>query len=1407
MWTALPRGFTKPDARGNQKLKLTVFVSPRLETTTPMGYLGDFPDFSSGVAGTNWASIAGSMSFAVEMREERAPSVRSYPAKVVSAKPDAVLWDQVFGPQMPIKQFAFKNLAAAAINSYSSKAVFNTIKTQYLNVAKAPELTFELPTVMKLVNLPDVAKLPLINVLPTPLLRRSGTISAMAAAPSAPVQDVQFTKFQQFHKPYAVPESFVKPPIPPMDFHKGCTAIGNYPALNRRLGLAIDIEVPYNAQMARAGRVRIKPTWADGRAKQVALPHPAGGTYAHRDVTQWTAIDLTHAMSGAVTKFMAKSRDGYVRDGYLVARSVSNPSKDPAQLYNVDVDVAAARFMSTAVQAAELIDIQADPVRISALAASATATPESALSNEKLGLPSLGQPVIRYAIGDLPSRVKKQNEIFKQFNDRIVAGTEDQNVNFAEDLNRGYRIDVWDSVTRQWHPLCARVGTYSIADAPIAWDSKPSITDEGWIQLSGVSAPEDVLADDPPSEMRIQEGLFDWSGWSLSVPRPGGSLQEPDEYGNTAVIKTVKDDNGVERPLGHTLHPELPLDVRFSVPAGTLPRLRFGTTYRFRARAVDLAGNGLAFSEGSTTADPGGTGDKNELVSRAIVHKRYDPVKPPDVIMADSAKPSESPYYLVVRSFTDPGDGLYKTQNTLRHITPPRIAVSSAEALGGLDKLAESGRPMDSELWQELGERDKFDWPMDENGLQVPQPTVPSPVRYLPDLYSRGTAFSGLPGVGERVAKREIGAGAVISGVKIRVSSTKTVTTTSMRVAFEPPTGKRWYEKLPFDLSVSGIAAIDTRIPDHDLPAMPAWNETQRILGIELPKAEELVVSMSSYANPADLAWMGVYQWGLEAHLPELTRVFTPAISKISAAAAAPSSAVANAVPVKAKAALPAIANTLINTALIGQNWLLTPGLDLTMVHAVDKPLIKPEFTTRAHYERRKGETHATLVDWMPIHGKSTSKFEVKAAWTENIDDPTAGAPKWGPTAVSKAAAAFTLTPEKAQERILGFGKPLPTMKPTVWGVIPTGGMLVDDGGTDTAPQRQFFGDTKHRKLNVTATATSRFEKYFNDLDITDFTETSAAKSLHVPSSARPPRPDVKYILPTFGWTRASGTSTRGGGGLRVYLDRPWFSSGDDERLAVVLYQQKPGDAGYAQLDPFTSKWGKDPLFAAPDLPATRMSLSHFKETSTKRYNLNLREYAGSPVMIAAYEVDYDAATGLWFADVVIDPGKAYFPFVKLALARYQPYALTDCELSPVVIADFVQLTPDRIASAVLSSDKSEVTVSVTGQSYTDNDAATGSIVKPTVTVTIERANTRGDAVTGWTPITSETELTRQASTVYQLIAGDTRTTWRDAISLKNTTAGSTYRVVVREYEHFAKYQSTAKTPRLVYVEALPLSL
>jgi hypothetical protein len=56
--------------------------------------------------------------------------------------------------------------------------------------------------------------------------------------------------------------------------------------------------------------------------------------------------------------------------------------------------------------------------------------------------------------------------------------------------------------------------------------------------------------------------------------------------------------------------------------------------------------------------------------------------------------------------------------------------------------------------------------------------------------------------------------------------------------------------------------------------------------------------------------------------------------------------------------------------------------------------------------------------------------------------------------------------------------------------------------------------------------------------------------------------------------------------------------------------------------------------------------------------------------------VHYDDERRLWYADVVVDPGPAYAPFIRLSLARYQPISAPGSHLSLAVTAEVVQLLP-----------------------------------------------------------------------------------------------------------------------------------
>lgn len=58
-----------------------------------------------------------------------------------------------------------------------------------------------------------------------------------------------------------------------------------------------------------------------------------------------------------------------------------------------------------------------------------------------------------------------------------------------------------------------------------------------------------------------------------------------------------------------------------------------------------------------------------------------------------------------------------------------------------------------------------------------------------------------------------------------------------------------------------------------------------------------------------------------------------------------------------------------------------------------------------------------------------------------------------------------------------------------------------------------------------------------------------------------------------------------------------------------------------------------------------------------------------APGLGRPHDVTDDPERGLWFCDIEIDTGAAYWPFVRLALARYQPCSTEGAHLSEVVLA------------------------------------------------------------------------------------------------------------------------------------------
>lgn len=338
-----------------------------------------------------------------------------------------------------------------------------------------------------------------------------------------------------------------------------------------------------------------------------------------------------------------------------------------------------------------------------------------------------------------------------------------------------------------------------------------------------------------------------------------------------------------------------------------------------------------------------------------------------------------------------------------------------------------------------------------------------------------------------------------------------------------------------------------------------------------------------------------------------------------------------------------------------GRNPLITPARAIGLVHAVRRPIWKPGTDLRLDpQERAPGQTFA-ILDPSPrfLHldrdgTNSTAQLDLGATWKERNDDAD-------PIEVSTTVQS----------------------------------LRIDRGDAALKEElRHEFGDTRHRDVTYTFTAVSRFRQYFKPGEEQHEPDAFVVRApLAVPvnilSTARPASPAVLAIRPAFVWKESlqatSGGTTlrrqRLGGWLRVELERPWYQTGDGERLAVVLWD-RTGVAPSPGLRGSITQVGRDPIWTtpAPERWPTEQTFSGMVDQAAATKIVETQD----SVHALPYEPWFH--DDRWYADIGL-PGVAassYCPFVQLAVARYQRDSIQGCDLSPVVRPDAFQILPDR---------------------------------------------------------------------------------------------------------------------------------
>jgi hypothetical protein len=1323
IWTALPNGSDGPLA-GGTTLRLSVLASPRLwndDPTVTLMQLSSFPDF------LDWPSLVDQATFQVVF--EGGPSV---PATVVPAGLRSDLWQSLFKNGTDVIPFAFEDLSGVPVLTFPSSTIHETIKGIYQRVATDPAYGsgLDLPGNGVLSVDPDLADIArpvepeppyvpvdpdrgpvridepepeepgepgdgkgcrgcLLGCLLLPfrllrwLLRKLGLLTLLTplaaifrgqgASPISANQQA-FNDLTTYLEPTSV-QSVALPAEPDLaaiyDFHKMIAALGDYLNLLRYLGLVVDLEVTLPATLpADPGLGSVIPT----------LPTDTPTTHYS---------PKTHYRLGD-ERFIARPRPANpeINEGLL---RLDDP--DLFQVQQVDVAGGGIKLQNTATNIVGIAFLGEQP---------ANAPDESGLPTLQTAGISIVRPeksaalkqafVKAYALNTALAAVDGSS-VFPLASGEPAPPPDDEL--FAEDVVRGYRIDVWDDQATQWRSLCQRRGDYDFLEPPGGGASLQLAdeADEGFVQM-GATEPLDPAA---PRALRTHESLFTWDGWSLSAPRPGEAIL-PDHT-------TGDPDNPAVTPFK--------METRFRAEPGSLPRLRFGYSYRLRARVVDLAGNSI-FVPGSLDF----AADQPETTT-AFTFRRFEPVSPPTVLLREVPKEGESLETITVRSTVEDPPATITAQASERHIAPPKTAQLMAERHGKFDGATAM---LSDQAAYDLASREAAsathrlnlvtgDLELIPGVQQIDDPAQNREywlqtndsfdVAYLPDPFARGVLLLGLPGMASPTD--------VVDGVN--------------RLAFQGD----WPDPRPFRFRLTGLPAATA-------PALPDWDPAARILTVQVPQGESYEVRIASYFLPEDLDQMAIWGWTEEAGPAGLAQLRAEAES--------------------------------------GRNWLHLPFRTLLLVHAVQQPLAIPQINAiNINPARAVGDTDASLAGALAVDAKSTGKVDLWANWADPLDDPAdpANQPD-SDTVPQEMHVAELILPDPA-------------------GDTPTFASILAAMGSPASAVRHALGDTKYHRVTYRPIASTRFREHFppavtanpDNLVRPLPAEAPLTVDLDVPNTARPDAARPLYLLPTFNWSESEAggirTRRRRGGGLRIYLERPWFSSGAGELIGILLRPPAVAvDSPDADtLKRYTSEWGMDPLWRAAEMAP--LALGDFANAAATDTNLSLAEITSPAVDVAGFAPTYDSSRGLWFADIELDAGGGYFPFVRFAMARFQPISVPGAHLSRVVVSDFIQIVPHRqvdydLNNAVAGGD---LPITVSGPGYFNQDVAV-----PGSSVMVARLERRqfGDAGAGddagWEPFT--------ASVLAPATHSGFDRTWQGNLALPNPLPAP-LRVVVLEAE------------------------
>ncbi|MEZ0449326.1 hypothetical protein [Cellulomonas sp. ICMP 17802] len=712
--------------------------------------------------------------------------------------------------------------------------------------------------------------------------------------------------------------------------------------------------------------------------------------------------------------------------------------------------------------------------------------------------------------------------------------------------------------------------------------------------------------------------------------------------------------------------------------------------------------------------------DELRLPARSVVttprpYLRWEPVPAPALVVKEELTPGEQPAALVVRS------GSPATSE--RHVAPPKSTQLEAETAGLFDAAIGTGDAAEIRRLYAIA--------LAERGTLLDQ-HVPSLTDATATDEQPGIALKDRPGADTGSAHRATLAEITADrGRPIGEGQYVVHGTDALRLPYLPDPYATGVSLVFYEAGAPHVLPEPRALQAVTVPYPGAWPSLQplrlvvepgerlgaQVVGhevhVQLPPGEQVRVAVSSTLDVRSLDRFGLWR-------SHLASVADPAdgytTDEVIAAAA------------------------LMRAASSGWTWWLTPSTDVRLVHAVPTPVHPPALSALEVFLRPQGRSVAAFTGLVDVHGASTDTLVVQASWTETVDDPAASTPQ---VAVKSDVVVRSSVAERETSGVL-----------FLYDFLPTGPLAQALGGIGFHRMLQTFEDTHYRRVTYVPSGTTRYAEFFSPAELPAEPVPGEAVVLDIPSSARPAAPTVLDALPLLRWESQAEPADPFAwrqvrrSGVRVWLARPWFSSGDGELLGVLVFDTdewvRGGDGTWTRQpkatqapDGATSLWAADPIVqhggptANPTVPPLltfgQLVLDVVETGASEAVGIHppldgrvvggrdrgWPEGPGNPVAVAAavplrdvrlhpavrvlgYQPEFDEASGRWFVDVALQETPALWPFVRLAVARFQPHSIEGCSLSPVALTGWVQPLPTRTLT-VSRPDPRHVQVTLTG--------------------------------------------------------------------------------------------------------------